>query len=545
MRVKGLLYKVFEFKIDRSLYKQQMQKIIESQPNLRTFQDTVDDVILRGDKITGVVTRIGLKLSAKVVILTAGTFLNGVVHIGSNHYSAGRMGASPSISLADNLRKLHLNVARLKTGTPPRLDRRSINFSNLEKQTSDLYAAPLSFLSTESNNRPKQIDCFITRTQPKTHDIILNHLHESAIYSGNIQGVGPRYCPSIEDKVKRFTDRTSHQIFLEPEGLHAYEIYPNGISTSLPYEVQEAFVRSIPGLEHVNITRPGYAIEYDSFDPQDLRPTLETKQIENLFIAGQINRTTGYEEAAAQGVYVGINAARKVQGQSEWVPKRHEAYIGVMNDDLITCGTNEPYRMFTSRAEYRLLLRPDNADHRLTPIGRELGCVSDQRWQVFLKKQKDMAAALDYVKRTRVTLTADQQKIFKEKFNQALTPGLTIFQLLQRPTLRYAFLEKLLTLSPIADDIRYSVEIEARYEGYIARQKIEINRLKKDEGTVIPSTFNYDSIPSLSNEIRQKLKKIKPGSIAVAGRIPGVTPAALSVLRVYLKRHTEKIDCMW
>jgi tRNA uridine 5-carboxymethylaminomethyl modification enzyme len=532
---KGPAVQAIRAQIDRALYKQVMREIIQLQPNLCIFQDSVGHLLLDGDKTTGVMTRAGLRLKAKTVILAAGTFLNGVIHIGKRHYSGGRTGGAASITLANHLRQLSFRTERLKTGTPPRIDRRSIDFSVLETQSSDEKLPSLSFLGMR-RERPTQVSCFMTRTQVATHDIIVDNLESSAIYSGNITGTGPRYCPSIEDKVKRFSNRLSHQIFLEPEGLHSYEVYPNGISTSLPFDVQKSFVRSIPGLENAHITRPGYAIEYDFFDPRDLYPSLETRKIENLFFAGQINGTTGYEEAAAQGLLAGINAARKVQGKPMWTLERHEAYIGVMIDDLITCGTKEPYRMFTSRAEHRLLLRQDNADERLTPKGHQLGCVSKERWRVFEQKQHDIKNSLEYVKQTKIKANAKQSKAFQEQFSQRLANGVSVFELLQRPQLSYMALKKLFDLKSITSNVIDAIEIQARYAGYIERQQQEIDRVKRDAHVSIPETFNFDAIPSLSNEVKQKLKAVKPLSIAQASRISGMTPAALSILRIYLKR---------
>ena len=532
---KGPAVQAIRAQIDRALYKQAMREIVETQPNLCLFQDSVDNLLLKNDKVVGVITRAGLNLHAKTVILAAGTFLNGVIHIGKRHYSGGRTGGAASTALANHLKKMSFRIERLKTGTPPRIDRRSIDLSALEEQPSDLTLPPLSFLRIKGDH-PAQVSCFMTRTKVATHDIILKNLHDSAIYSGNITGVGPRYCPSIEDKVKRFSSRSSHQIFLEPEGLNSNEIYPNGISTSLPFEIQKSFVQSIPGLENAHLTRPGYAIEYDFFDARDLHPSLETKPIENLFFAGQINGTTGYEEAAAQGLFAGINAARKVHDQSMWTLERHEAYLGVMIDDLITCGTTEPYRMFTSRAEHRLRLRQDNADARLTHQGHMLGCITEKRWQIFQEKQQNIERNLAYVKQKKIIPNAAQAQAFQKQLAQNITSGISVFELLQRPQVSYNYLKALFKLKFIESDVIQQIETQARYQGYIERQALEIDRLKRDEHIKIPKTFNYDSITSLSNEVKQKLKKVKPQTIAHASRIPGMTPAALSILRIYLKK---------
>jgi len=542
---KGPAVRATRAQCDRLLYKKAIRKALEHQKNLSLLQDAVDNLILKGDKAIGVITEKGSKIHAKTIVLAAGTFLGGEIHVGKNHHPGGRRGDPPALTFAKNLRKLPFRVARLKTGTPPRLNKHSIDFRKLKEQPGDVPRPVFSFLGSMSDH-PKQISCFMTKTNEKTHEIILKNIRTSAMYSGNITGVGPRYCPSIEDKVTRFADRTSHQIFLEPEGLNSDIIYPNGISTSLDFEVQKTFVHSISGLENAEITVPGYAIEYDFFDPRDLHYSLETKHIENLFFAGQINGTTGYEEAGAQGLIAGLNAARKVQGLSTWTPKRNEAYIGVLIDDLITCGTLEPYRMFTSRAEYRLLLREDNADLRLTAIGRELGCVGDERWQTFEAKRKTIETYLEKLKKTFVHPNSHYLEKFKKLFEQKLDREFSAFDLLKRPEINFEHLIEIFDFDLKERKIKEQIEIQAKYAGYIARQEEEIERQKQFEHTKIPKTFNYNKVPSLSNEIRQKLTDIQPETLGQAIRISGITPAAISVLRIYLKKnkmnHTLESD---
>jgi tRNA uridine 5-carboxymethylaminomethyl modification enzyme len=535
---KGAAVRGTRAQADRILYKAYVRKALENQPNLWIFQQAVDDLILDQDHVVGVITQMGLKFSAKTVVLTAGTFLGGKIHIGLNNYRGGRAGDPPSIALADRLREMPFRVSRLKTGTPPRIDGRTIDYSQLQPQPSDTPLPVMSYLGKVSDH-PAQIPCHITHTNEKTHQIIKNGLGESPLYSGEIEGIGPRYCPSIEDKVVRFAERNSHQIFLEPEGLETSEVYPNGISTSLSYAVQEEFVRSIKGLENCHITRPGYAIEYDYFDPRDLKSSLETKAIHGLFFAGQINGTTGYEEAAAQGLIAGMNAARKVQEKEAFSPRRDQAYMGVLIDDLITRGTLEPYRMFTSRAEYRLLLREDNADLRLTEIGREMGLVDEERWSLFSKKRESIESEQKRLEKCLIRPESLAATQFTEKFEQTLEREYFAMDLLRRPEVNYYGLMQLDGMGDGVDDtaVAEQIEIQAKYAGYIHRQQDEINRHKRLEETKIPVVINYDQVSGLSNEVRQKLKEIKPETIAQASRISGITPAAISLLLVHLKRH--------
>ncbi len=536
---KGAAVRATRAQADRILYKAFVRKALESQPNLWIFQQAVDDLLLDHDRVTGVITQMGLKFFGKTVVLTAGTFLGGKIHIGLNNYRGGRAGDPPSIALSDRLRELPFRVSRLKTGTPPRIDGRSIDYSQLQAQPGDTPTPVMSFLG-KTIDHPRQVPCYITHTNEKTHAIITAGLGESPLFTGEIEGIGPRYCPSIEDKVVRFAERNSHQIFLEPEGLETPEIYPNGISTSLPYSVQEEFVRSIKGLENCHITRPGYAIEYDFFDPRDLKPSLETKAISGLFFAGQINGTTGYEEAAAQGLVAGISAARKTQEKEAFSPRRDQAYIGVLIDDLITRGTLEPYRMFTSRAEYRLLLREDNADLRLTEMGRDLGLVDDERWKAFSTKRESIEKEQKRLEKLLIRpefLAATQ---FKDKFEQTLEREYFAMDLLRRPEINYQDLVSLDGMGPAVEDalVAEQIEIQAKYAGYIHRQQDEINRHKRLEQTKISSGINYDQVSGLSNEVRQKLKEIKPETIAQASRISGITPAAISLLLVHLKKFS-------
>ncbi|WP_299770707.1 tRNA uridine-5-carboxymethylaminomethyl(34) synthesis enzyme MnmG [uncultured Pseudoteredinibacter sp.] len=534
---KGPAVRATRAQADRILYKAAIRETLENQKNLQIFQQSVDDLILQGEEVRGVVTQMGLKFYAPAVVLTAGTFLGGKIHIGLENHSGGRAGDPPSIALADRLRELPLRVERLKTGTPPRIDARSVNFEGLAEQWGDNPAPIMSYMG-KAEDKPEQTCCWITHTNSKTHDIILSGLDRSPLYTGVIDGVGPRYCPSVEDKVKRFSDKDSHQVFIEPEGLTTHELYPNGISTSLPFDVQLDLVHSIKGFEQAHITRPGYAIEYDFFNPQDLQYSLETKHIKGLFFAGQINGTTGYEEAGAQGLLAGSNAALLAQGKAAWHPRRDEAYLGVLIDDLITLGTQEPYRMFTSRAEYRLLLREDNADARLTEQGRKLGLVDDNRWQHFCDKQEAIAQEEQRLKSTWVQAGSDEAKQLEPKLKSPLGREYSLMDLLRRPELEYGDIAELPYAKPnIAVEVSEQVQISAKYAGYIERQLVDIEKLRQNENTLIPADFPYDSVEGLSNEVKQKLKESLPGTLAQASRIPGVTPAAVSLLLVYLKKH--------
>lgn len=534
---KGAAVRATRAQADRVLYKQAVRRVLESQPNLWIFQQAVDDILIENDRVIGVKTQMGLAFHAKTVVLTAGTFLAGKIHVGLEHYAGGRAGDPPAQTLAERLRELPLRVGRLKTGTPPRIDGRTVDFSVMERQDGDVPTPVFSFLGTRAEH-PQQIPCYITHTNEKTHDLIRAGLSESPMYTGVIEGVGPRYCPSIEDKIVRFADKTSHQIFVEPEGLTTFELYPNGISTSLPFAVQLEFVRSMRGFEHAHITRPGYAIEYDFFDPRDLKPSLETKQINGLFFAGQINGTTGYEEAAAQGLIAGLNAARYAADKEAWSPRRDEAYIGVLIDDLITRGTLEPYRMFTSRAEYRLLLREDNADLRLTPKGFELGLVDETRWQAFEKKQAAIASEQERMRSTWVRPETELGKAVEALLQQPLMREYRLEDLLRRPNVSYHDLMSIPSIATsITDDaVMSQVEIQIKYAGYIDRQQDEISRQLRHEETKIPSHLCYDNVIGLSAEVRQKLKAARPVTVGMASRVPGVTPAAISLLLVHLKR---------
>lgn len=535
---KGAAVRATRAQADRILYKAAIREILENQPNLDIFQQAADDLVVEGDTVKGVVTQMGIRFDAKSVVLTTGTFLGGVIHVGLQQSRGGRAGDPPSIALADRLRELDLPVGRLKTGTPPRIDARSVDFSVMTPQPGDTPTPVMSFMGDVSMH-PQQINCYITHTNEQTHDIIRSGLDRSPMYTGVIEGVGPRYCPSIEDKIHRFSDKDSHQIFLEPEGLTTHELYPNGISTSLPFDIQFQLVRSIKGMENAHILRPGYAIEYDYFNPQALKPTLETKSINNLFFAGQINGTTGYEEAGAQGLLAGLNAARRAWDQDGWTPSRDQAYMGVLVDDLITLGTKEPYRMFTSRAEYRLMLREDNADQRLTAIGREMGLVDDVRWAHFCEK---MEAVEKETARLKALWAAPNNKLgqrFVEQTGEVLSKECSAIDLLKRPNVNFGQIAEL-TGSDVTQLVGEQIEIAVKYAGYIDRQQDDVAQLKKLEESLLPIDFDYDAVSGLSREITQKLKDVRPASLAQAGRIPGVTPAAVHLLMVTLKKQGLK-----
>lgn len=533
---KGPAVRATRAQADRVLYKAAIREILEKQNNLHIFQQAADDLLVSNNRVEGVITQIGIKFYAPTVVLTTGTFLGGKIHIGMNNHAGGRAGDPPSIALAQRLRDLSLRVDRLKTGTPPRIDARSVDFSDLEEQWGDSPIPVMSYLGSVEDH-PQQTCCWITHTSAKTHNIIREGFDRSPMFTGNIEGVGPRYCPSIEDKVNRFADKDSHQIFIEPEGLTTSELYPNGISTSLPFDIQMAFVRSIKGFENAHIVRPGYAIEYDYFDPRDLKHSLETKAIAGLYFAGQINGTTGYEEAGAQGLLAGANAALQAKDKDAWCPKRDEAYIGVLVDDLITMGTKEPYRMFTSRAEYRLLLREDNADLRLTEIGRSLGLVDDHRWKVFCEKREAIEKETQRLQSTWVQAGSEEARSLQSKIKSPLVREYSLMDLLKRPELTYGDVANL--KGPLVSDCQVAeqVEITAKYEGYIGRQQEEIVKMRKNENTPIPEDFDYSSVEGLSNELKQKLGDSRPNSVARASRIPGVTPAALSLIVIYMKKR--------
>ena len=534
---KGPAVRATRAQTDRLLYKAFIRKTLENQPNLSIFQQSVDDLITEGNSITGVVTQMGLIFFGKTVVLTAGTFLAGKIHIGLENHSGGRAGDQPSIGLANRLRELPFRVGRLKTGTPPRIDARSVSFDGLEPQWGDKPEPVMSFLGN-TNEHPEQICCYITHTNKTTHEIIEGAMDRSPMYTGVIEGVGPRYCPSIEDKVVRFADKESHQIFIEPEGLTTHELYPNGISTSLPFDVQMEMVRSIKGFEDAHITRPGYAIEYDFFNPQDLKHSLETKCIEGLFFAGQINGTTGYEEAGAQGLLAGINAALMTQEKEPWCPERDLAYMGVLVDDLITMGTVEPYRMFTSRAEYRLLLRQDNADLRLTELGRGFGLIGESRWRSFCEKKEAIIIEQQRLGRAWVQPDSLLAQAIKNKTGSSLTREYNLLDLLKRPELGYGDIKGFDETTSVSKEVAEQVEIQAKYAGYINRQQDEIDKLRRQENTKIPDDFDFSLISGLSNEAKQKLSDLRPSTLARASRIPGVTSAAISVLLVHLKKSS-------
>ncbi|MCW8828029.1 MAG: tRNA uridine-5-carboxymethylaminomethyl(34) synthesis enzyme MnmG [Gammaproteobacteria bacterium] len=536
---KGPAVRATRAQADRQLYKAAVRQALENQPNLTLFQQAVEDLVVEGERVTGVVTQMGLRFEAPAVVLTVGTFLGGVIHIGQVNYQGGRAGDPPANALAHRLRELPFRVERLKTGTPPRIDGRTIDYSVMEPQAGDDPAPVFSFLGRPEEH-PEQVPCYITHTNEQTHAIIRGGLDRSPMYSGIIEGVGPRYCPSIEDKVVRFADKLSHQIFVEPEGLTTHEVYPNGISTSLPFDVQLALVRSMRGFERAVITRPGYAIEYDFFDPRDLKLSLETKHMPGLFFAGQINGTTGYEEAAAQGLVAGLNAARQVQERDAWSPRRDEGYIGVMIDDLITRGTAEPYRMFTSRAEYRLMLREDNADLRLTPAGRELGLVDDVRWAVFEVKREAIEAEQQRLHRTFVH--PGKAPNAEQVLGGELGREYRLAELLRRPDVEYSDLFKLMPeLVPVDDpQVAEQVAIQAKYAGYIERQREEIEKARRHEDTALPEDLDYAQVRGLSTEVQEKLAKNRPATIGQASRIPGLTPAAISILLVHLKKASHR-----
>jgi tRNA uridine 5-carboxymethylaminomethyl modification enzyme len=533
---KGPAVRATRAQADRVLYRQAIRQHLQRQANLTLFQQAVDDIRIEGERVIAVVTHMGLVLYARAIVLTVGTFLGGKIHIGMKQHAGGRAGDPPAIALAERLRELALPVGRLKTGTPPRIDGRSLDYDQMTIQPGDEPVPIFSYLGTREIH-PQQVPCYITHTTSQTHEIIQANIQHSPMYAGVIEGIGPRYCPSIEDKIVRFADKPSHQIFVEPEGLTTEEVYPNGISTSLPFEVQVQFVRTIKGFENAHITRPGYAIEYDYFDPRGLTPFLQTKPLNNLFFAGQINGTTGYEEAAAQGLIAGMNAALQIQNKELWSPRRDESYTGVLIDDLVTCGTQEPYRMFTSRAEYRLLLREDNADLRLTEKGHKLGLVSDARWRTFCEKREAIEQAQAQLKSCIVR--AAHSEHLSNLIDNPLQQDCKAAELLKRPEISYTHLQsiEILGLPELTEDVALQIEIQSKYAGYIERQLLDIERLRKHENTQLPPDLDYSKVAGLSNEVVQKLAQIRPTTLAQAGRISGVTPVALSLLLVHLKKH--------
>ncbi|MFM5637934.1 tRNA uridine-5-carboxymethylaminomethyl(34) synthesis enzyme MnmG [Aeromonas veronii] len=535
---KGPAVRATRAQADRLLYKAVVRQMLENYPNLKIFQQACDDLIMDGDRVAGVITQSGIRISGKTVVLTVGTFLNGLIHIGMENYKGGRAGDPPSIALAQRLRELPLRIDRLKTGTPPRIDARSVDFSVMQEQHGDDPRPVFSFIGNASQH-PRQVPCYVTHTNERTHEVIRNNLDRSPMYAGVIEGIGPRYCPSIEDKITRFADKTAHQIFVEPEGLTTHELYPNGISTSLPFDVQVQIVRSVRGFENAHITRPGYAIEYDFFDPRDLKANMESKCIPNLFFAGQINGTTGYEEAAAQGLMAGLNAALRAQDKDPWNPRRDQAYMGVMMDDLSTLGTREPYRMFTSRAEYRLLLREDNADIRLTAIGRELGLVDDERWSKFNAKMEQVELERQRMRSTWIHPQHPSLEAVNALVNTPLTREQSLEELLRRPEVTYDALMAIEGVGPSVTDpaAAEQVEIQIKYAGYIERQHDEVEKQLRNENTLLPLDLDYREVNGLSNEVKAKLNDAKPQTIGQASRISGITPAAISILLVHLKKH--------